>query len=160
MTRATKGLVVFVLFLVAMSQMMGCSGSTDTTYEDGRLYVVNNTRLPTLPGGGDFVKKMWVVYEGIEIYPPNNLTHEGEPTGAGCLELTEEPLPGGTTVTLVYRFDHMNGVVSERSITVTIDGNTTIDIYMEDWSITGYGSTVIARVVPGKWEGATIQSGG
>ncbi|MCK5526854.1 MAG: hypothetical protein KAJ05_06870, partial [Candidatus Latescibacteria bacterium] len=62
MTRATKGLVVFVLFLVAMSQMMGCSGSTDTTYEDGRLYVVNNTRLPTLPGGGDFVKKMWVVY--------------------------------------------------------------------------------------------------
>ena len=160
MTRATKVLGAFFIFVVALSQMMSCSGSTATTYEDGRLYAVNNTRPPTLPEGGDFVKKMWVVYEGIAFYPPNNLTHEGEPTGAGCIELTEEPLPGGSTVILVYKFDHMNGMVEDRSITVTIDGNTTIDIYMEDWSITGYGSTVIARVVPGKWGGVTIQSGG
>lgn len=156
MTRATKVLVVFVLFLMAMSQVMGCSGTMDTTYEDGRLYAVNNTRQPTLPGGTDGIKKMWVIYEGIEYYPPNNMTALGAPTNAGCIELTEDPLPGGTIVPIVFKFDHMHGLVSERDIDVTIDGNMTIDIYMADWYVAYTRSTVIARVVPGKWSGTTI----
>ncbi len=156
-----RNLVLFPLMvLCGLVFLIGCSGSTDTTFGDGRLYAVNNTRPPTIPGGSDFVKRMWVIYDGIRFDPPNNLTTDGESTGAGCMELTEEPLPGGTTVTVEYKFDHMNAFVEAREITVIIDGNTTIDIYMENWSITGYGSTVIARVVPGKWGGTTIVHGG
>jgi len=138
----------------------GCSGTVDQSFEDGRLYVVNNARPPTIAGGSDYVKKLWVVYEGVKYDLPFNLTNDGTPTGAGAIELTEDPLSGGTIVEVEYFFDHMNAFVESRKITVTIDGNMTIDTYMQDWNISSYGSTVLARVVPGKWEGTTVIRGG
>jgi len=148
------GLSIFALLAV----VSGCGGPTGShQYKDGRLYFLNNCRPPRPEDPHTYIQGFWVEYEGVKYYPPFHLTWDGQPTGEGAMELTDYPLPGGTKVTVKYYFDHMNGFVESRTAETVIDGNITIEAYMQDWATGGgYGSTVLHRVHPGKWEGITI----
>lgn len=150
----TRGVWIGVAFLLLV--FYTCN-STSSVPNDGRVYVVNNTRPPETPGGNDYVKWVKVVYEGTEYDIPHNMDHDGNPTGVGAIELTRgEPLPGGLAVQLVYKWDHQGGNVDEGRITVTVDGNMTIEMYMLDpWESfdPGGAGTLTARVVRGKWDG-------
>ena len=143
------------LAVVALLALVSGCGSTKTEYKDGRLYFLNNCRPSSPEFGGWYIDGFWVEYEGVRYDPPFHLTWDGQLTGEGAFELTDYPLPGGTEVTLKYFFDHMNGYVENRPAKAIIDGNITIEAYMQLW--VGYhASTVLHKVHPGKWEGITI----
>ncbi len=142
-------LVLFLLCMVGCTDML--RGTVNTQYEDGGIYVVNNT-IPYVSGvlaNSRFSTAVWVVYDGVRYDVPFNMDGERNPTGAGAFELTEEPLPGGTTVTLECVVLH--GVSEPKNITVTIDGNVTVEMYWEEW--TDIYTTYLLRVVPGRWNG-------
>ena len=135
------GLVVFLL--------SSCS-STGPEYKDGRLYALNNTQ-PYVEGISErrYAEEVWVVYEGIRYDIPFNMDFYGDPTGAGPVELTEEPLLGGTVVRLECVVLH--GAPMKKTVDVTIDGNVTVEIYWDIWNYKW--SSFSLRVVPGRWDG-------
>ena len=144
--------LALVLFLSCVGvSVLNCSGTVDTQCRDGRIYIVNNT-IPDEAGPAKvetFATDVWVVYEGVRYDVPFNMDGLRNPTGAGAFELTEEPLPGGTRVTLECVVLHE---ISERkNITVTIDGNMTVEVYWEVW--TDIYTTFLLRIVPGRWDG-------
>ena len=142
--------LVLLLSWVAVS-VLSCSGTVNTQQDDGKIYVLNNT-IPYVPGvlaNSRFSTAVWVVYDGVRYDVPFNMDGERNPTGAGAFELTEELLPGGTTVTLECVVLH--GISEPKSITVTIDGNVTVEMYWEEW--TDIYTTYLLRVVPGRWDG-------
>lgn len=145
--------VVAILALVS-----GCGTPTGShQYKDGRLYFLNNCRPPRPDNPATYIMHFWVEYEDVRYDPPFHLTWDGQPTEEGAFELSDYPLPGGTEVTLKYFFDHMNGYVENRPAKAIVDGNITIEVYMQRWGgAGGYGSTVLYQVHPGKWEGITI----
>ena len=144
--------MALVLFLSCVgASVLNCSGTVGTQHEDGMIYVVNNI-IPYEPGVAAlarFATAVWVEYEGVRYDVSFNMDGDRNSTGAGNFELTEEPLPGGTTVTIKCVVVH--GVSEEKNITVTIDGNMTIEIYWEEW--TNMNTGYLLRIVPGKWDG-------
>ena len=138
-----RSFLLAVALLLPLIFLLSCSSSTEQEFEEGRLYVVNNTR-PVLNIYG-----VWVMFEGVRYDTPFNMTEERESTGEGAVELTDTPLPGGMVVEVGYYYLY-GKVVNTDTIRVTMDGNMTIDLYMESWE--DRTSYVTARLVPGKWD--------
>jgi len=145
-----RSFLLAVLLFLPLVFLLGCTSSMEQDFEEGRIYAVNNTRGPIYTGYSLDIRGVWVVFEGGHYDIPFNMTTEGDPTGAGAVELTESPLSGGmiVEVTCYVRYRDTTG---EEKVTVTVDGNMTIDIYMEDWDIRH--SIITTRVVPGRWDG-------
>ena len=141
-------LVVAVLFLPLIF-LLGCTSSTKQQFKDGRLYAVNNAR-PSYTGYRFSIRGVWATLDGVQYDIPFNMTSEGEPTGAGAVELTGDPLPGGMILEVTYGCRFRDTTI-EQKLTVTVDGNVTIDVYMESWDI--QHSIITARLVPGRWDG-------
>ncbi|MCK5329680.1 MAG: hypothetical protein KAR36_13845 [Candidatus Latescibacteria bacterium] len=142
--------LVLLLSWVAVSGL-SCSGTVDTQQDDGKIYVVNNT-IPFVLGveaNRRFSTSVWVVYDGVRYDIPFNMDWDRNPTGAGAFELTEELLPGGTTVTLECVVLH--GISEVKNITFVVDGSVTIEIHWEEW--TDSFTTYLLRIVPGRWDG-------
>ena len=133
--------------LLPLLVLMGCTSSTGPEFREGRLYAVNNAR-PASWGG--YIKEVWMILEEVRYDVPFNMTAEGAGTGEGAVELSEAPLPGGMTVDVTYAYKY-GDITQEGKITVPVDGNMTIDLYMEKWD--SKISVITARVVPGKWDG-------
>ena len=145
-----ESLIWDVLLVIALA--VGCSGSTESQYKDGRVYFINNARPPE-PGDANYVFNMRVVYEEQEIFIPSNIDHEGNPTGVGSIDITEgrPPLPGGTVVHLECHYYAYNASQKSASVDLTVDGNVTVEAYSSSWD----RPDVIAllRIIPGKWDG-------
>ena len=145
-----RRLALVLLLSWGAVSVLSCSGTVNTQQDDGKIYVLNNVIPSELGAGlGFFASSVWVVYDGVRYDIPFNMDNERNPTGAGALELTEEPLPGGTSVTLECVVLH--GISEPKSITVTIDGNITIEMYWEEW--TDMYTTYLLRIIPGRWDG-------
>ena len=135
-------------FLVVLS---GCSGSTETSFQDGKIYFVNNTR-PWIPGSPEFIRFLWVVYDETRYEIPFNKDYDEHPTNVGAVELTPSPLAGGTVVELecLYTLGGSSARADTRRITVMIDGNVTVEAYLLGWDYPL--SAVGLRAIKGKWE--------
>jgi len=153
MRKRVFAVVVGIVFLGSLL-ISGCSSPTDIHCRDGRLYFLNNTRPATRPDQGTLSREVVVEFEGVPYVIPFNMDGEGNPTGAGPRELTDRPLPGGTKVFLKCTVTSLNGERKTETITVTIDGNMTVEAYWEKWSSTR--CAFLLRVVPGRWDGITI----
>ena len=144
-------------------------GETTKAFRDGRLYVVNNTVWRTNLGNGacgDISDRYILIeWEGTEVKVPPNMDCDGNPTGVGAVELTSEPLPGGTEIDFTYYFFYVGnresmklsevlGRIGEKAI---IDGDITIEIYSEYWGKWNQCDIVpYARVIKGKFNGVHI----
>lgn len=147
---------VVVLLVCAGFALSGCGGVTGGSYRPGRVFVVNNTRPPQIPGTQDNIVRAWVEYEEQFFYRttglPRNMNYDGTCNVEEPVELTDAPLPGGTPVKVRYWFDHMNSHIEFREITFTVDGDITMELYMDDW-LRAASSMVSARIHKGKWAG-------
>jgi len=144
-----RSFLLAVLLFLPLVFLLGCTSSMEQDFEEGRIYVVNNAR----PVGGDWgfnIMQVWVIWEDVRYDTPFNMTVEKDPTGAGVVELTDSPLPGGMVAEVTYYYIARN-VMEQGNVTITVDGNVTIDLYMKGWD--NQYSTVTARVVPGRWDG-------
>jgi len=142
---AVVGLLGLLIFL------SGCSGSMETSFQDGKIYFVNNTR-PWIPGAPAFIRFLWVVYDEARYEIPFNKDYDGNPTNVGAVELTSSPLAGGTVVELecLYTFGGSSARADIMRTTVIIDGNVTVEAYLLGWNYPL--SAVGLRVIKGKWE--------
>ena len=138
------GSFLLAAVLLPLVFLSGCTSSTEQEAKEGRLYAVNNARP------GSYIKSVWIILEGMRYDIPFNMTEEKQPTGEGAIELTDAPLPGGMVVEVTYGYRY-GDIGQEGKITVTVDGNMTIDVYMKSWE--SRISVVTAQVVPGRWDG-------
>jgi len=145
-----ESLIWDVLLVIALA--VGCSGSTESQYKDGRVYFINNARPPE-PGDANYVFNMRVVYEEHEYFIPSNIDHDGNPTGAGSIDLTEgrSPLPGGTVVHLECHYYAYNASQKATSVDLTVDGNVTVEAYSSSWDRVDV--IALLRIIAGKWDG-------
>jgi hypothetical protein len=141
----------------------GCGGSSTRTYDDGRLYVVNNLswgqHLGPLSSSKVDERYILVEWEGeVRIHP--NMDQEGNPTGIGAVQLTPESLPGGTEIDFPFTYAIYWGKQSKNELSVLlealgfkaiIDGDITIEIYSQDWTPASSSEMVcLAAVLRGK----------
>lgn len=144
--------------------MLGCGWdigevapkATERVFQDGRVYALNNLR----PRGIDAPRVFFVVHDGQRFDVPHNMTFDGEPTLAGAVLLSPDPLPGGTPLDLEY-WAEQGGDVKPRVLSdfwngpVIVDGDMTIEFYYETWEYVGWDySHIIPKIVHGKFEGA------
>jgi hypothetical protein len=86
------------------------------------------------------------------------MTFDGDPTLAGAVLITPEPLPGGALLDLVYATEY-GGSLTEKKLSealggpVTIDGDITIEFYNEDWNEYDYTDLITMQVISGKYDG-------
>lgn len=154
---------IVVVFTVAVA--VGCGvdlgeiapKATNRVYRDGRIYVINNMRPLGISWWKDN-RTLLVKYEGQQFYVPHNMTFAGEPTLAGAVLITPEPLPGGTLLDFIYATEY-GGSLTDKILSMAlggplvIDGDLTVDFYNEDWNQYDYTGLISARVIPGKFSG-------
>jgi hypothetical protein len=137
----------------------GCGKSTTGTFKPGRLYVVNNVGYNSNVGITD--RYIEVTWEEEIFFIPMNMDRDGNPTGAGAVLLTPEPLPGGTQIDFTYLFifeiarrtmqlSEVLAVIGEEAV---IDGDITIEIYSARWDPMASTIIAFARVIKGKYDG-------
>ncbi|HID11134.1 MAG TPA: hypothetical protein EYP17_07515 [Candidatus Latescibacteria bacterium] len=137
--------------------------------------MVNNTgwrmNLGNSPCGDLTDRYILIDWEGMEVKVPPNMDCDGNPTGVGAVELTSEPLPGGTEVDFTYYFFYVGdrkpmklsevlARVGERAI---VDGDITIELYASSADVVPFGEhwarvdiVPIARIIKGKFDGIHI----
>ena len=146
-----------------MGLLIGCGESTTGTFKEGRLYVVNNTGYNSNVGTSEFAVDRYieVTWEGEVIFIPMNMDRDGNPTGAGAVLLTPEPLPGGTVIDFTYLFIfeiarrtmELSEVLARIGEKAVIDGDITIEIYSARWDPMASTIIAFARVIKGKYDG-------
>ena len=156
-----KGMRIALVWVASglIGIFLNCGVSTVITYRDGRLYVVNNTNLESNLGGFEYILVEW---EGEEIKIPRNMNPDGSWTHAGAVQLTPEPLPGGTGIDFTYHYFfvgasqpvRLSGVLKVLGEEAIIDGDITIDIYSRVWE-PGHVTNIMAYagVVKGEFDG-------
>jgi len=144
------GVMAGVLFSVGMF-CIGCGGSL--SYEDGMLYFVNNTRPWRVE------EQVYAIFDQRETLIPFNMTVDGEVTGEGAVLLSDELLAGGTVVTVVCKFQQQGAsTFNTGPLTLTIDGNVTVEAFEVDWGTSG--SMIRIRVRKGIYTGGDPAAGG
>lgn len=144
------GVTVGVLSSVAMF-CIGCGDSL--FYEDGMLYFVNNTR----PWHSE--ELVYAIFEERETLIAPNMTVDAQLTGVGAIPLADEPLAGGTVVTVECKFQQQGAsTFNTDPITLTIDGNATVEAFEVDWNTSG--SMIRIRVHKGIYRGGDPAAGG
>ena len=153
---------VFLIWTVSglIGVLIGCGGSTVGTYREGRLYVVNNAGWGS--NLGEVNKYIVVKWEGEMMEIPLNMNQDGSPTGVGAVQLTPDPLPGGTPIDFTYYFYYvgdrkpmqLSEVLKILGEEATIDGDITIEIYSATWNPGSNWVIAYARVVKGKFDGS------
>lgn len=128
--------------------------ATERVYRDGRVYVLNNIR----PRDYEDIRIFFVTYDGQKFDVPHNMTYDGEPSLAGPVLITPEPLPGGTPVDFEYWVEEQ-GDVKPRNLSaylggpVTIDGDITVAFHSGgDWDCNW--CVVVPTIIRGKQDGA------
>lgn len=127
--------------------------ATERVYREGRVYVLNNIR----PGGPEDIRIFFVTYDGQQFDVPHNMTYDGDPSLAGPMLITPEPLPGGTPVDFVYWVEE-SGDVKPRNLSaflgdpVVVDGDFTVAFHSIDWECTT-NCIVVPVVISGRQDG-------
>ncbi len=138
-------------WLVGMT-FWGCGSPTEPHFEAGKLYFVNNTR--DWYGAGE---RIYAVFEETETKIEFNMTNEGELTGEGAVEISDGPLAGGTRVTVGCLYWQQGDILGPAEISVTIDGNMTVEAYETDWNKSQ--SNIAVRVHRGIYNGGDPAAG-
>lgn len=149
--------MVWIVLLVCGGLILsGCGGPTGTHYSPGRVFVIDNTRPPQILGTHGNIVRTWIEYDErfyyIDTGLPRNMNQNGICNCDEPIELTDAALPGGTPVKVKYWFDHMNSTIEFREITFTVDGDITVELYMDNW-LYSPSSMVNARIHKGRWTG-------
>jgi len=153
-----KRLLIWVGIVLVLA---GCESTRE--FAEGDVYVVNNVGAESnLPfhGAGTDLKELYlvVVWEGERLHIPPNMDRDKNSRGVGAVQITSEPLPGGTAVDFSYRFyyvgDEMERKLSEvMEEEALVDGDITIELYSEHWAPTSNQIVVLAEVHRGKFDG-------